>query len=180
MCFGADRGGREAVPGCVSRAARASRAEADRALCSPVKPTPGFFFFKPSFRGAEPFPRPSTPCPGWEEASCLNSHITDPSAVGIQLVRPRRSGRVAPRTRCRAATRVVANALASKEAPLGLHWQPPALGLPQACPCDAHRSPPDLRVNHGHVRRDGPPGVHLRLRRRADGRRPHREGDADV
>ena len=54
----------------------------------------------------------------------------------------RRSGRVAPIKRCRAAARVVVNALASKDRPLGLHWQPPALGLPQACPCDAHRSPP--------------------------------------
>ena len=115
----------------LGRRGRRARRPIERYV-SPVKPTPGFFFFKPSFRGAEPFPRPSTPCPGWEEASCLNSHITDPSAVGIHLVRPRRSGRVAPRTRCWAATRVVANALASKEAPLGLHWQPPALGLPQA------------------------------------------------
>ena len=140
----------------------------------------GFICSSPSFRGAEPSSRPATPCPGWEEASCLSSHITDPSAVGIQLVRPRRSGCVESLKRCRAAARVVANALASKEGPLGLHWQPPALGLPRACHCDARRSPTDRRVNHGHVNRDGPPRVHLRLRRRADGRRPHRQGDADL
>ena len=54
MCFGADRGGREAVPGCVSRAARASRAEADRALCFPCETDPRVFLFQAfvSRRGA--------------------------------------------------------------------------------------------------------------------------------
>ena len=120
------------------------RAEVDRgeALFTSETAGPGFFEFEPFVRGAEPSSRPATPCPGWEEASCLNSHITDPSAVGIHLVRPRRSGRVAPRTRCWAAARVVVNALASKEGPLGLRGQPSALGLPQACHCDARRSPP--------------------------------------
>ena len=61
----------------------------------------GFFsLINPSVRGAEPSPRPATPCPGREEASCLNSHITDPSAVGVHLVRPRRSGRGASLKRC--------------------------------------------------------------------------------
>ena len=36
----------------------------------------GFFsLINPSVRGAEPSPRPATPCPGREEASCLDSHI---------------------------------------------------------------------------------------------------------
>ena len=164
--------------GCFSGRARRS-IEARR--CLPPKPPPGFSRVKASVsrRGALLATRDALPWLGGGLLPELPYHR--PQRGWLQLVRPRRSGRVAPRTRCRAATRVVANALASKEAPLGLHWQPPALGLPQACPCDARRSPPShRRVTHGHVNLDGPPRVHLRLWGRADGRRPHREGDADL
>ena len=56
----------------------------------------------------------------------------------------------------------------------------PGLGAAPGVPL--RRAPVASRrqATHGHVNRDGPPRVHLRLRRRADGRRPHRQGDADL
>ena len=63
---------------------------------------------------SEPIPRPSTPCYGWEEGSGQSSPRDEhSSAVGTHLVRPRRSGRSAPRARCQATARVVPKACAA-------------------------------------------------------------------
>ena len=94
----------------------------------------GFFsLINPSVRGAEPSPRPATPCPGREEASRLDSHISQSPA------------RLASNSCARAAAVASHRGRGAEyqHAPWptrprrrSSRWQPPALGLPQACPCD--------------------------------------------
>ena len=103
------------------------------------------------------------------------------SAVWPHFLRPQRSRRIvqevlsistrrAERLRRRAAASAIAGPL---------HWQPQG-GLPtRARRRRARRSHTGRARDHTRLN-DGPPRVHLRLRRRADGRRPHREGDADL
>ena len=75
------------------------RAEVDRGEALFAPETDGRVFLVSSLR-FELSPRPSTPCYGWEEGSGqISPRDEHSSAVGIQLVRPRRSGRVAPRAR---------------------------------------------------------------------------------
>ena len=166
MSFGADSGGCEAVPGCVFSGARASRGGRSSRRCPP-KPTVGFSRVRAlrSRGGALLATRDALPWLGGGLLPELPYHRPQRGWHPTRAPAPQRLRRIVEEV-LGSHTRRGQRARVEKSD----RWPPraaPSLGAAPGVPLRRAPSPPDLRVTTGS---DGPPRVHLRLRRRADGR----------